>query len=192
MGKCILDLPYRFTINEIKVLQHCKCSDLSRHSCEKALGLLCIVAYHECVIRLREDCFDSLPETHVRSCGWCPVLLVQPIRDIKFSFQVALSVFALGYTDGALSSLGWHRDIPCSTGWTDSSRCQNNRLWLLWAKRRTPFNSILSLPILLCIWTCWMNHISTLINEISCKMFAYLTYFAELCSEVVHGDDDST
>lgn len=36
------------------------------------------------------------------------------------------------------------------------------------------------------------RNISTLINEISCKLFAYLTYFTELCREVVHGYDDST
>ena len=34
--------------------------------------------------------------------------------------------------------------------------------------------------------------ISTLINEISCILLAYLTYFAELCDEVVHGYDDGS
>ena len=36
------------------------------------------------------------------------------------------------------------------------------------------------------------RNISTLINEISCKLFVYLTYFTELCNEVVYGYDDST
>ncbi len=71
-------------IEKIEILQHGECCDLCSHSCEEAIRFLCIVAYHhELVIELGKDRLDSLSETLVGPCRRCPVLLVQPVRDIK-------------------------------------------------------------------------------------------------------------
>ena len=81
---CILNLPYWLMIENIEILQHGECSNLGSHSCKKTIWLLCIIAYHhEMVIQLREHRLDSLSEAFVGPCGRCPVLLVQPVRDIK-------------------------------------------------------------------------------------------------------------
>ena len=71
-------------IEKIDVLQHGEGSHLGFHSGEESVWLLGIVAYHhEVVIQLRKDCFDPLPESFISPCRWRPVLLVQPIWDIK-------------------------------------------------------------------------------------------------------------
>ena len=71
-------------IEKIEILQHSEGSDLSSHSCEETLRFLCIVSYHhELVVKLGKDRLNPLPETLVCPCAWCPVLLVQPVRDIK-------------------------------------------------------------------------------------------------------------
>ena len=71
-------------IEKIEILQHGECRNLGSHPCKETSRLLCIIAYHhEMVIQLREYCLDSLSEAFVGPCGWSPILLVQPVRDIK-------------------------------------------------------------------------------------------------------------
>ena len=71
-------------IEKIEILQHCEGCHLGFHSGKETAWLLGIVAYHhEVVIQLRKDGLDSLPEAFVGPCRWSPVLLVQPIWDIK-------------------------------------------------------------------------------------------------------------
>ena len=71
-------------IEKIEILQHGEGRNLGSHPREEASRLLCIVAYHhELVIELRKDRLFSLSETFVGSSGWCPVLPVQSVRDIK-------------------------------------------------------------------------------------------------------------
>ena len=71
-------------IEKIEILQHCEGRNLGSHPREEARRLFGIVAYHhEMVIQLREYCLDSLSEAFVGPCGWSPVLLVQPVWDIK-------------------------------------------------------------------------------------------------------------
>ena len=71
-------------IEKIEILQHGEGRYLSCHSSEETSRFLCIVAYqHELVIELRKDSLNSLPETLVRPCGRCPVLLILPVRDVE-------------------------------------------------------------------------------------------------------------
>ena len=71
-------------IEKIDILQHSEGSHLSFHSGKETAWFLCIVAYHhEVVIQLRKDSLDSLPEAFICPCRRGPVLLVQPIWDIK-------------------------------------------------------------------------------------------------------------
>lgn len=71
-------------IEKIDILQYSEGSHLSFHSGKETAWFLCIVAYHhEVVIQLRKDCLDSLPEAFICPCWRGPVLLVQPIWDIK-------------------------------------------------------------------------------------------------------------
>ena len=72
-------------IEKIEILQHGECRHLGSYSREEARRLLCIIAYHhEMVIQLRKDSLNSLPEPFVGPSGRCPVLLVEPVRDVKF------------------------------------------------------------------------------------------------------------
>ena len=67
-----------------EILQHGEGRNLSCHSSEKTNRFLCIVEYHhELVIELRKDRLNSLSKTLVGPSGRCPVLQVQPIRDIE-------------------------------------------------------------------------------------------------------------
>ena len=71
-------------IEKIEILQHCEGCHLGFHSGKETAWLLCIVAYHhKMVIQLRKDGLDSLSEAFICPCRWSPVLLVQPIWDIK-------------------------------------------------------------------------------------------------------------
>ena len=77
-------MPYWLIIEKIDILQHGERRNLSSHPCKETIKLLCIIAYHhEIIIQLREYRLDSLSETFVDPCGWIPVLLVQPVRDIE-------------------------------------------------------------------------------------------------------------
>ena len=90
-------------IEKIEILQYSEGSDLSSHSCEEALRFLCIVSYHhELVVKLGKDRLNSLPETLVCPCAWCPVLLVQPVRDIKGDVCSLKQVQLYGCTQVAL------------------------------------------------------------------------------------------
>ena len=71
-------------IKKIDILQYSEGSHLSFHSGKETAWFLCIVAYHhELIIELRKDCLNSLSETLVGPCGRCPVLLVQPVRNVE-------------------------------------------------------------------------------------------------------------
>ena len=71
-------------IEKIDILQHGEGSHLGFHSGKETTWFLGIVTYHhEVVIELRKDGFYSLPEAFVSPCRWSPVLLVQPVWDIK-------------------------------------------------------------------------------------------------------------
>lgn len=71
-------------IEKIEILQHSECRHLGFHSGEETAWLLRIVAYHhEMIIQLRKDGLNSLSEAFVCPCRWSPVLLVQPVWDIK-------------------------------------------------------------------------------------------------------------
>ena len=71
-------------IEKIEILQHGESRYLSSHSSEETSRFLCIIAYHhELVIELRKDRLNSLSKTLVGPCGRCPILLVQPVRDIE-------------------------------------------------------------------------------------------------------------
>ena len=51
-------------VTEVDVLQHGHSSDFCGSTCKQSACLLCIIAYHhELVVKLRENGFDSLPET---------------------------------------------------------------------------------------------------------------------------------
>lgn len=71
-------------INEIDILHERHSCDFACRTGEEAAGLLCIISYHhEIVVELGEYCFDSFTESLVSPCWRTPVLLVQPIRDLK-------------------------------------------------------------------------------------------------------------
>ena len=86
-------------IEKIDILQQREGSHLGFHSGEEAAWLLGIVAYHhELVIQLRKDCLNSLSEAFVGPCRWSPVLLVQPVRDIKFNVSSFKQIQLYGST----------------------------------------------------------------------------------------------
>ena len=92
-------------IEKIDILQHGEDSHLGFHSGEEAAWLLGIVAYHhEVVIQLRKDGLDSLTEAFVSPCRWTPVLLVQPVWDIKCNVYGFKQVQLYGSTQVSLIS----------------------------------------------------------------------------------------
>ena len=75
-------------VTEVDVLQHGHSSDFCGSTCKQSACLLCIIAYHhELVVKLRENGFDSLPETPVSPRRISPILLVQAIRDFKLDMS---------------------------------------------------------------------------------------------------------
>ena len=71
-------------IEKIEILQHSECRHLSFHFGEETAWLLRIVAYHhEMIIQLRKNGLNSLSKAFVCPCRRSPVLLVQPVWDIK-------------------------------------------------------------------------------------------------------------
>ena len=92
-------------IEKIDVLQHGEGSHLGFHSGEESVWLLGIVAYHhEVVIQLRKDGLDSLSEAFIGPCRWSPVLLVQPVWDIKCNVCGFKQIQLNGSTQVALIS----------------------------------------------------------------------------------------
>lgn len=87
----------------IDILQHSKGSHLGFHSGKEATWLLCIVAYHhEIVIQLRKNGLDTLPEAFICPRRWSPVLLIQPICDVKGNVGSLKQVLVYGSTQVAL------------------------------------------------------------------------------------------
>lgn len=71
-------------INEIDILHERHCHYFARHACEKAAGLLCVISYHhQIVVELGEYRFNPFAEPFVGPSRRAPVLLIQPIRDLK-------------------------------------------------------------------------------------------------------------
>ena len=92
-------------IEKIDILQHGEGSHLGFHSGKEAAWLLCIVAYHhEVVIQLRKDGLNPLSETFVGPCRWSPVLLVQPVWDVKCNICGFKQIQLYGSTQVALIS----------------------------------------------------------------------------------------
>ena len=92
-------------IEKVDILQHSEGSHLGFHSGKEAAWLLGIVPYHhEMVIQLRKDSFNSLPEAFISPCRRSPVLLVQPVWDIKFNVSGFKQIQLYGSAQIALVS----------------------------------------------------------------------------------------
>lgn len=71
-------------IAKIDILQNSHSTDLCRCASEKPACLLCVVAHHhKLVIELGEHRFNSLAELFVSPRWWSPVLLIEPIWNLK-------------------------------------------------------------------------------------------------------------
>ena len=75
-------LPDGLMIDKIEILQDGERRDLGRHSSKESFWFLCIVAYHQMIIQLREHGLKSLSEPLVLPCGRFPVLLIEPVWSI--------------------------------------------------------------------------------------------------------------